>query len=500
MKRFLLPALGLLSTFAATADPAPVTTDSLGNRLYNLNAVTIISNPKWVSNLFEFPGSISYLDTEQIDHMNIHSVKDISTLVPNLFIPDYGSKLISSAYIRGIGSRINSPAVGLYVNNIPYLDKSAFDFDFADIAHIEVLKGPQGTLYGRNTMAGLVAIKTLSPLEKQGSKVKLSFGNYNLWGVNASTSQKITDNLAVALNARYRSDEGYFKNQYTHRNSGSTRSGGGRIQIDWRASQRWKLSLTGDYESSDQQGYPYAYYDKAQHKTGDITYNDEASYRRDLLTSGLSAQYIHDRFIFTSTTGYQYLDDDMHLDQDFTPLSIFTLQQKQRMHAVSQEFAIKSHQGKRWEWVGGLFGFYQDIHTQGPVDFKQDGIDLLITQQTNNQLAALKQNRHARHHRSHRQPQPLHRRYLQDPHLRRGGIRAGYAQPHIHRRPLGHRGVTPRLRAGPHLPPHPRHIAPLGQCTGLDQCRRTAHGHQPTLLSAAGHRRTRVDGDPRTLA
>lgn len=392
MKRFLLPALGLLSTFAATADPAPVTTDSLGNRLYNLNAVTIISNPKWESNLFEFPGSISYLDTEQIDRMNIHSVKDISTLVPNLFIPDYGSKLISSAYIRGIGSRINSPAVGLYVNNIPYLDKSAFDFDFADIAHIEVLKGPQGTLYGRNTMAGLVAIKTLSPLEKQGSKVKLSFGNYNLWGVNASTSQKITDNLAVALNARYRSDEGYFKNQYTHRNSGSTRSGGGRIQIDWRASQRWKLSLTGDYESSDQQGYPYAYYDKAQHKTGDIAYNDEASYRRDLLTSGLSAQYIHDRFIFTSTTGYQYLDDDMHLDQDFTPLSIFTLQQKQQMHAVSQEFAIKSHQGKRWEWVGGLFGFYQDIHTQGPVDFKQDGIDLLITQQTNNQLAALKQN------------------------------------------------------------------------------------------------------------
>lgn len=392
MKNFLLPALGLLFPLAATADPIPATTDSLGNRIYNLNAVTVISNPKWESNLLEFPGAISYIDTEQIDRMNIHSVKDISTLVPNLFIPDYGSKLISSAYIRGIGSRINSPAVGLYVNNVPYLDKSAFDFDFSDIAHIEVLKGPQGTLYGRNTMAGLVNIKTLSPLDKQGSKVKLSFGNHNLWGVAASTSQKITNDLAIAANARYRSDEGYFKNQYTRKNSGSTRSGGGRVQIDWRVNQRWKLSLSGDYESSDQQGYPYAYYDKAQGTTGDIAYNDEASYRRDLFTSGLSAQYIHDRFIFTSTTGYQYLDDNMHLDQDFTPLSIFTLQQKQKMHAVSQEFAIKSHQGKRWEWVGGIFGFYQDINTLGPVDFKQDGIDLLITKQTNDQLAALKQN------------------------------------------------------------------------------------------------------------
>ena len=383
--------LGFLS-LSVQSMPLPATTDSLGNRLYNLSTVTIISNPKWESKLFEFPGAISYITPENIDEMNIHSVKDISTIVPNLFIPNYGSKLISSAYIRGIGSRINSPAVGLYVNNVPYLDKSAFDFDFMDIASIEVLKGPQGTLYGRNTMAGLVNIKTLSPLEKQGSKIKLSFGNYNLWGVAASTCQKITDHLAFSVNARYRQDDGYFKNQYTRQNSGSTRSGGGRLQIDWRVNRQWKLSLSGDYESSDQQGYPYAYYDKGSQKVGDISYNDEASYRRDIFTSGLSAQYLNEQFVFTSTTGYQYLDDDMRLDQDFTPLAIFTLQQKQKMHAISQEFAVKSHKGGRWDWVGGLFGFYQDTHTKGPVNFRQDGIDLLITQQTNNQLAALKQN------------------------------------------------------------------------------------------------------------
>ena len=391
MKNFLLAFILGTLPFLATGKPIPAITDSLGNRIYNLNAITIISNPKWDSKLFEFPGSISYLNTGNLDEMNIRSVKDISTVVPNLFIPDYGSKLISSAYIRGIGSRINSPAVGLYVNNVPYLDKSAFDFDFIDIASIEVLKGPQGTLYGRNTMAGLVNIKTLSPLEKQGSKIKLSFGNYNLWGVAATTSQKLTDDFAFSINARYRQDDGYFKNEYTRQNSGSTRSGGGRVQLDWRVNRHWKLSFSGDYEGSDQQGYPYAGYDKTLKKTGSISYNDEASYRRDIFTSGLSAQYLHDRFIFTSTTGYQFLDDDMHLDQDFTPRAIFTLQQKQKMHAVSQEFAIKSHKGKRWEWVGGLFGFYQQTHTDGPVDFKQDGIDLLITKQTNDQLAALKQ-------------------------------------------------------------------------------------------------------------
>ncbi len=392
MKKILLPLLCLLFALSSQAEPLPVSTDSLGNRTYSLENVVVISNPKWESRLLEFPGSISYLNTNSIGDLNIHSVKDISTVVPNLFIPDYGSKLISSAYIRGIGSRINSPAVGLSVNNIPYLDKSAFDFDFIDIANIEVLKGPQGTLYGRNTMAGLVNVRTLSPLEKQGSKVRLSFGNHNLWGIAATTSQKITNDLAFSLNARYRQDDGYFTNIYNNSNCGSTQSGGARLQVDWRISRRWKLSVSADYEGSDQQGYPYTHYDRATSTVGDINYNDEASYRRDMLTSGISAQYFHDSFIFTSTTGYQYLNDDLRLDQDFTPLSIFTLRQQQRMHAISQELAFKSHKGGKWDWVGGLFGFYQHTRTHGPVDFRQEGLDLLVTQQTNDQLAALQNN------------------------------------------------------------------------------------------------------------
>ena len=126
----------------------------MGNRIYNLNAVTVISNPKWESKLLEFPGADHLpLDAEDLDQKSIRSVKDISTLVPNLFIPDYGSKLISSAYIRGIGFAHQFAGRGaLRSTTFPYLDKSAFDFDFTDIAHIEVLKGPQGTLYGRNTM------------------------------------------------------------------------------------------------------------------------------------------------------------------------------------------------------------------------------------------------------------------------------------------------------------------------------------------------------------
>ena len=73
-------------------------------------------------------------------------------------MPDYGSKLTSPVYIRGIGSRINSPSVGLYVDNVPFFEKAAFDFDFFDIERIEILRGLLGTLYGRNSMGGLINI------------------------------------------------------------------------------------------------------------------------------------------------------------------------------------------------------------------------------------------------------------------------------------------------------------------------------------------------------
>ena len=75
-----------------------------------------------------------------------------------------GAKLTSAIYIRGIGARSSGQSVGLYVDNVPYLDKSTFDFELTDIQRIEVLRGPQGTLYGRNAMGGIVNIYTISPV------------------------------------------------------------------------------------------------------------------------------------------------------------------------------------------------------------------------------------------------------------------------------------------------------------------------------------------------
>jgi Outer membrane receptor for ferrienterochelin and colicins len=144
--------------------------DTLNSRSIFLDEVVVQSFKQNKSYRME-PISASAFSSTGIVNRNITGIKEFSALVPNLFIPDYGSKLTSPVYIRGIGSKINAPSVGLYVDGIPYFEKSAFDFDFSEIDRIEVLRGPQGTLYGRNTMGGIINVFTKSPLEWQGSSL-----------------------------------------------------------------------------------------------------------------------------------------------------------------------------------------------------------------------------------------------------------------------------------------------------------------------------------------
>ena len=129
---------------------APIENDTIKN--YAIDEVIITSSAKETNELKVLPGAVSILTPQQIANRQIEALKDISSFVPNLNMPDYGAKLTSAIYIRGIGARSSGQSVGLYVDNAPYLDKSTFDFELTDIQRIEVLRGPQGTLYGRNAM------------------------------------------------------------------------------------------------------------------------------------------------------------------------------------------------------------------------------------------------------------------------------------------------------------------------------------------------------------
>ncbi|WP_291592413.1 TonB-dependent receptor [Bacteroides sp.] len=391
-------ALTLLATGTAWAEDFPK--DSL--KVVDIEEVVVIATPKENRKLRDLPVAATVLSQENMRANQVNSVKNLTGIVPNLFIPDYGSKLTTSIYIRGIGSRINTPSVGLYVDNIPYIDKSAFDFNYCDIERIDVLRGPQGTLYGRNTMGGLIKVHTKSPFTYQGTDIRMGAATYNNYNVSLTHYHQISDRFAFSTGGFYEHTGGFFENSARNNEKvDKSNAGGGRFRGIYLPTSNLKIDMALSYEYSDQGGYPYYYtgitqnaIDKAKEKgkeltedradyIGKISYNDRSSYRRGLLNTGVNIEYQAQNFILSAVTGYQNLNDRMFLDQDFTERDIFNIEQKQRANTISEEIIFKAKPGRRWQWATGAFGFYQWLHTTGPVLFKEEGVKTMIEDNAN---------------------------------------------------------------------------------------------------------------------
>ncbi|MBO7294250.1 MAG: Plug domain-containing protein, partial [Bacteroidaceae bacterium] len=154
MQKSLVFLAALLATSGAKA--SVTTTEADSSQVINLEEAIVVATPKQTTQLRKQSLSANIYSGKELEQLQVTSLKGLSALTPNFFMPDYGSRYTSAVYIRGIGSRMNTPAVGLYVDNIAYVDKSAYDFSFTDIERVDVLRGPQATLYGRNTMGGVI--------------------------------------------------------------------------------------------------------------------------------------------------------------------------------------------------------------------------------------------------------------------------------------------------------------------------------------------------------
>lgn len=366
-------ALALLSIGNVCAEEV----DTL--KIVDVEEVLIIAAPKENRKLRELPNAVTLLSQQDMQAAQVNSIKNLTALVPNIFIPDYGSRLTSAVYIRGIGSRINTPSVGLYVDNIPYIDKSAFDFDYSDIERIDVLRGPQGTLYGRNAMGGIIKVHTKSPFSYQGTDFRIGAGTHNQYNTSVTHYHRINERFAFSAGGFYDYEGGFFRN--AARNNDKLDKGqsvGGRARAIYLPSENWKLDFNLSYEYSDQGGYPYGLYDKENGTVAKPAYDEESSYYRNLLNAGLNLEYQAQNFILSAVTGYQWLRDRMFMDQDFSAANIFNIEQKQRINTFSEEIVLKSKPNRRWQWTTGAFGFYQSLHTDGPVLFHRDGITSVI--------------------------------------------------------------------------------------------------------------------------
>lgn len=372
--KLLLALLTLAGGGPDDLAPEPVDT------LQNIEQVTVVAPAaKQTFSLRRQPISSTVLSPAAIERERVLSVKDLSAVVPNFYQPDYGSRMTSSIYVRGFGARIDQPVVGVNVDEIPYLNKNSYDFDLFDIARIEVLRGPQGTLYGRNTIGGQLNIYTLSPLGYSGVRASAEYGTGNTVRAKASYYGRVSDNFGISVGGFYTRTDGFFDNAYDGSDCDRGHSAGGRVRMVWQGADGWSIDNVASVGSSLEGGYAYCLYDEESGTVSPVNYNGPNSYERVNVTDGFVVKHEGEKMLFTSATGYQYLYDRMLIDNDFTPRSLFTLVQQQREHALTEDIVLRSNDdSRRWQWITGAYGFYKRLRMEAPVTFLEDGIGDLI--------------------------------------------------------------------------------------------------------------------------
>lgn len=345
------------TALAVTLNAAPEDSATIGGTIDEVSVVGFKQDRASIS-----PVSQQAMGERFIENNQLMGIRDLSGMIANFYMPDYGSRQYSPIYIRGIGSRVNSPSVGVYVDGIPYFDRTVLDMDLFGVSKVEVLRGPQGTLFGRNASAGLINVFTRSPLDYQGTSARVSYGSYNDLLVAASTYNKVSHNFGLSLAANYHHTDGFLTNTFLNNKADRMDNGTIRLGAAWKPTERWTSRFTATLDLTRQNGYPYAPYDPQTGILQPIAYNRESSYRRLVGTLGMSWRYDADGWSLNSQTAFQHNNGRIEVDQDYSPQDIFAVKMPHRQNQISQEYTLRSTNDSRYQWIVGAFGFHQQDH------------------------------------------------------------------------------------------------------------------------------------------
>ena len=216
----------------------------------------IVTATKREQTLQDVPISVSVTTGEAIERAQVRDLLDLQTLVPSLKVGQLQSSANTNFIIRGFGNGANNagiePSVGVFIDGV-YRSRSAAQIgDLANIQRVEVLRGPQSTLFGKNASAGIISIVTKAPQFEFGGGVEVSYGNDDALVVRGNVTGPIADTLAFSVEGNYNKRDGYITVVNNGHKSNDRNRWGVRGQLLWEPSEAVKVRLIGDYDKIDE--------------------------------------------------------------------------------------------------------------------------------------------------------------------------------------------------------------------------------------------------------
>ncbi|HEK1686495.1 TPA: TonB-dependent receptor [Pseudomonas putida] len=367
------------------AEPAPADAAPTVEQDAKLGTVTVNARRREETSQ-SVPTPISVLGSETLETQRIYRVQDLQQLVPSTNVA-YVHARQSSISIRGLG---NNPAsdglegsVGVYLDNV-YLGRPGMAvFDLLDVEQLEVLRGPQGTLFGKNTTAGVLNITTRKPTFQREGSVQSSLGEDGYWQTQGSFSGPITDTLAGRISAYRTEDDGYVKNLYNGDDLNGGKRQGFRTQLLFKPSDTFNLRWIGEYNEEDSNNGILSLYSTGPTINGVNRYESLASQAGATLVSGKKRKVNFDAdqmvkvfqggtsveanwtlpndFTLTSITAYRWWDFTPRNDDGLNVPAAYNAGVSVRDKQYSQELRLASPTGGFFDYVLGAYYFKQDL-------------------------------------------------------------------------------------------------------------------------------------------
>ncbi len=352
----------------------------------------IVTAQKRSQSLQDVPVSVSVTTGAKLSEAGITKLEDLQAYVPNLTMSETG--IGTNIYMRGIGSGINQgfeQSVGMYVDGIYYGRSQLSRAPFLDLDRVEVLRGPQNILYGKNSVAGAMSLITANPSDDFEGSVSLLFEpEFGEQMAEVILSGPIAENLTGRVAHRSRTLDGYVENldasSEPERDESTT-----RFTLQWQASNELEATLKFAHSNFDITGRqieiaadepslnpalggaswseflyslnPAAAVTSAD-PTSDSVLNTDLDYKRssngdysynETDNLSLNLEYLWGDYTLTSTTGYLTYDYEELCDCDFTSADVFFVQSNEEFEQFSQEFRITSPGGELFDWIAGLY-------------------------------------------------------------------------------------------------------------------------------------------------
>ncbi|MEP7371899.1 MAG: TonB-dependent receptor [Chitinophagaceae bacterium] len=367
-------SLGASSTEAITIKLADAATQ--------LDAV-LVSAQKTEESLQQVPFSISAISSKQVQQYRLWNSRDLTAIIPNLYSSNSGDDRNVTS-IRGITTTSYDPAVATYIDGVNQFGLDTYIAQLLDIERIEVLRGPQGTLYGRNAMGGVINIITRKPSNYTNGFAEITAGNYGQQRYSLGIRTPLIKNkLFAGASFLYNQRDGFYTNEFNNTEFDKQNNFSGNYYLKFIANEKWGFNLNVKHNNNRNNGaFPLVNgVDEAFNNPFKLNQDATAKMIDNTFNSSFTANYAGKSFNFSSQTAYQsnHRYYNKPLDGDFSPIDGVTVINDyngdwNKVKVWTQEFKITSPaaSSSSLKWTAGTYFFHQDNPTKQAIHFGKD--------------------------------------------------------------------------------------------------------------------------------